>query len=89
MVTSFFTAGLVGGYGFVSALAFANTDRPIGLMPGGSVLDYQDRLVVITREKLQSLAVGAGITVAVPFAEPFDGALNGLYTLYLRVERVQ
>lgn len=88
-LTSVFTGGLVGNFGFMSTLLNANIDRPIGLSPGGNASNYQDRLVVITQEKLAALTVGQGITVAIPFIEPADGILNGLYTLYLRVERTQ
>lgn len=88
-LTTVFTGGLVGSFALVSALTTANLDRPIGLSPAGDASDYQDRLVVVTREKLSGLTPGAGITVAVPFAEPANGMLDGLYTLYLRVERIQ
>ena len=50
---------------------------------------YQERLMLITREKLTSLNVGDGITAAIPFAEPIDPFLNGMYTLYIRVQRLQ
>jgi hypothetical protein len=88
-LTSLFTAGLVGQFGFVSALINSRMDRPIGLASGGNVTDYQDRLMVVTREKLAALTPGMGIIVAVPFPEPNDAFLQGLYTVYLRVERIQ
>jgi len=64
-------------------------DRPIGLAEYSNIDQYQDRLVVITHEKLASLTVGTGTTLVVPFAEPMNGKLNGLYQLYVRVERIQ
>jgi len=88
-LTSLFTAGLVGQFGFTSAFIMSRMDRPIGLAPSGNVTDYQDRFMLVTREKLTALAPGSGITVAVPFIEPNDAFLQGLYTLYVRVERIQ
>ncbi len=88
-LTTLFTGGLVGSFGFISMLATANLDRPIGLAPGGNATEYQDRLVVITREKLKTLQPGYGTTVSVPFAEPANGSLDGVYMLYLRVDRIQ
>jgi hypothetical protein len=64
-------------------------DRPIGLAPAQQAAHNQDRVVVVTREKLTSMAPGTGNTIAVPFREPFDNFLNGIYTAYLRVERIQ
>jgi hypothetical protein len=46
-------------------------------------------VTLITREKLYALNAGDGITIAIPYAEPIDIALNGIYTLYLPVQRVQ
>ena len=40
-------------------------------------------------EKLKSLPVGGGVQLAIPFPEPFNNRLNGLYQLFVRVERVQ
>ena len=64
-------------------------DRPIGLSEYQSVGQYQDRLIVITHEKLAKLTVGTGTTLVIPFGEPANGKLNGLYQLYVRVERIQ
>jgi hypothetical protein len=88
-LTTMFTGGLVGSFSLSSMLTAANVDRPIGLTPAGSSADYQERLVVVTREKLAGLMPGTGMTVAVPFAEPADGVLDGSYTLYLRLDRIQ
>lgn len=84
------SGGIIGSY--IIAMSMVNTglvDRPIGLAPYQNADQYQDRVVVVTREKLASLAVGQGMTIAIPFAEPFDNFLNGLYMAYLRVERTQ
>jgi hypothetical protein len=44
--------------------------------------------MVVTREKQASLPVGGGIQLAIPFAEPMDNHLNGLYQMFVRVERI-
>lgn len=88
-LTTVFTGGLIGSYGFAGLLFQAQVDRPIGLAPGQQAANYQDRVVVVTREKLTSLAPGAGMTIAVPFWEPYNNFLNGVYTAYVRVERLQ
>jgi hypothetical protein len=56
---------------------------------GLGVLIYEERFTVLTQEKVASLAPGQGITLALPVAEPIDLFLKGMYTLYLRVERIQ
>jgi hypothetical protein len=84
-----FTGGLVGNFS-IGALMFASRlDRPIGLQPYGNATNYQGRLALVTREKVASLEPGAGINVAIPFAEGATGSLDGIYTLYMRVERVE
>ena len=89
-IANIFTGGIVGTYLIGAAqIVSANVDRPIGLTPYQNADQYQDRVIVVTREKLASLAVGQGITIAIPFAEPFDNQLNGMYTAYVRVERIQ
>ncbi len=89
-IANIFSGGVVGTYLIgATTLITATVDRPIGLTPYQNADQYQDRVVVVTREKLASLAVGSGITIAIPFAEPFDRQLNGMYTAYLRVERIQ
>lgn len=63
--------------------------RPIGgFMNGGNEV-YQERDFVVTREKVVSLGVGTGVTLALPLAEPADGILNGPNSLYLRAECLQ
>ena len=83
-------APMVGGFLMeMSALSSTQMDRPIGLNEYQNVDQYQDRVMVITREKLLSLPVGGGVSLTIPFAEPYNGRLNGLYQLFVRVERVQ
>jgi hypothetical protein len=84
-----FSGGLIGSYGFTGILFHSRADRPIGLAPAQQAAHYQERVIVVTREKLASLNPGAGITIAVPFWEPYDGTLNGVYTAYVRVDRLQ
>ncbi len=65
-------------------------DRPIGLTAQPLVATYEDRFMVLTREKVAALATGAGTNLAIVYDEPMnDPFLGGAYTLYLRVERVQ
>lgn len=74
----------------IAALAFGpSSDRPIGMGAAPGVLTYQERVMLLTREKVNTLGAGDGVTIAVPFAEPIDIALNGIYTLYVRVQRIQ
>jgi hypothetical protein len=74
----------------IAALAFGpSSDRPIGMTAAPFELLYQERVVLIMREKLFSLNPGDGITIALPLAEPIDILLNGIYSLYLRVQRIQ
>jgi hypothetical protein len=88
-VANFF-GGPIGAYLLAATYWSTNDhDRPIGLIDYQGTGKYQDRLVVITREKLASLAVGAGMTLPIPFAEPMNNRLNGLYTTFIRVERIQ
>ena len=89
-VANFFSGGIIGSYLLtVNSLVTGGIDRPIGLTTYQNADQYQDRVIVVTHEKLASLAVGAGFTMAIPFAEPMDGQLNGLYTTYVRIERIQ
>ena len=83
-------APMLGGFLMeMSALSSTQMDRPIGLNEYQNVDQYQDRVMVVTREKLKSLPVGGGVQLAIPFPEPFNNRLNGLYQLFVRVERVQ
>jgi hypothetical protein len=89
-IANIFSGGIIGSYIIgASTIITSLLDRPIGLAPYQNGDQYQDRVVVVTREKLLSLLPGSGMTLAVPFAEPFDGQLNGLYTAYVRIERIQ
>ena len=67
-------------------------DHPIGISPKPVQLPvfaaYQDRYVVLTKEKLAALAVGGSTIMPIPFDEPATVISSGMYTLYLRVERV-
>jgi hypothetical protein len=84
-----FTQAPTSGYK-IAALAFGpSSDRPIGMGAVAGVLIYQERVVLINREKLFPLNPGDGITIALPYPEPLDPMLGGIYTLYLRVQRVQ
>ena len=72
----------------------AQTDPPLPLPPVAII--YKDRHVMLTREKLADLAPGGSKMILVPFGEvtltgPFGAAaaLGALYTLYLRIERIQ
>ena len=83
-------APMLGGFLMeMSALSSTQMDRPIGLNEYQNVDQYQDRVMVVTREKLKSLPVGGGVQLAIPFPEPMNNRLNGLYQLFVRVERVQ
>jgi hypothetical protein len=83
-------APMVGGFVMLmSSLSPTNMDRAIGLSEYQNLDQYQDRLVVLTNEKLKSLPVGGGVSLTIPYAEPFNNILNGLYQLYIRVERIQ
>jgi hypothetical protein len=68
-------------------------DRPVGMAPQPPVgppitATYQDRYLVITREKLAELTqVGASKLFQVDFVEPITIATRGSYTLFIRIER--
>jgi hypothetical protein len=70
-------------------------DRPIGAEPSPPIgppigIIYRDRHVMITREKLAALAPGKWTMLSLPFIEPpLPPATGAMYTLYLRVERIQ
>jgi hypothetical protein len=50
-------------------------------------LGYQERIVVLTQEKLASLAVGATTDLQIPLIEGALGT-DGIYTVYIRIERI-
>jgi hypothetical protein len=84
-----FSGPVAGGYKLAIQALGPNLDRPLGMRPGGpGVWIYEERFTVITQEKVASLAPGQGVTFALPVAEPIDLFLKGMYTLYLRVERL-
>lgn len=68
-------------------------DRPIGVFAQPPLVPvavaYHDRHVMITREKLASLAAGASTTLAIPLEEPPSIVTGAKYTLYLRIDRLQ
>jgi LCCL domain len=85
-----FANALNAGFGMMTALLGVSVDRPIGLGPySTNATQYQDRLVVVTHEKMVAVPVGGYTVVAVPFWEPADGVLNGVYTLYVRIDRLE
>lgn len=89
IVMNIFT-GMIGSYVMeMSALSSTAMDRPIGLTEYQNVDQYQDRVMVVTREKLRDLPVGGGVSLTIPFPEPYNNRLNGLYQMFVRVERVQ
>jgi hypothetical protein len=68
----------------------SSPDRPFGVIKDSQLgFNYQERVVVITQEKLSRLPVGGGVTVPIPYIEPPDPSLGGALTLYLRVQRIQ
>lgn len=85
-----FTGSPTDGYK-IAELTFApETDRPVGLGSGGpAVVTYQDRFIVVTQERVAALGVGEGITLPMPYGEPVGTLTGAIYTLYVRVQRVQ
>jgi hypothetical protein len=77
------------GYKIATLALPPGSDRPIGMTMGPGVMMYRDRFVVITREKVNTLNAGDGITITLPLAEPIDPLLSGIYSLNLRVQRLQ
>lgn len=80
----------LGALNLVAGVLGSSPDRPFGIAretTGGWV--YQERVVVITQEKLAGLPVGGGVTVPIPYNDPPDQTLGGALTLYLRVQRIQ
>jgi hypothetical protein len=65
-------------------------DRPLGLTVQPLVVEYHDRFIVLTREKLADLAAGSYQSLAIQYAEPADNpVLGGDYTLEMRIERLE
>jgi hypothetical protein len=75
-------------------LTLSVKDHPIGLTPKPTsgppaFADYQDRYVMITREKLTQLqGPGAYLTLPISYVEPQSLITRASYQLYLRIERV-
>jgi len=80
----------LGPMNIVAGVLGLSSDRPFGITKettGGWL--YQERVVVITQEKLASLPIGGGVTIPIQYNDPPDQTLGGALTLYLRVERIQ
>jgi hypothetical protein len=74
----------------VAELGAQVLDRPLGLTVQPLVVEYHDRFIVLTREKLGNLAVGSYQSLAIQYVEPADNpVLGGDYTLEMRVERIE
>jgi hypothetical protein len=92
--TDMFVGSLLGSIGIpvemlaLPALIGISFDRPFGIASDSQLgFNYQERVVLITQEKLSGLPVGGGVTVPIRYLEP--GSLGGDLTLYLRVERIR
>jgi hypothetical protein len=79
----------LGPLNLVAGVLGLSPDRPFGIArENPDTWLYQERVVVITQEKLAALTVGGGVTVAIPYTDPPDQTLGGALTLYVRVERI-
>jgi hypothetical protein len=86
--TPTFNGQPINGYK-IADLAFGpSNDRPIGMRAAFGVFIYEERMAVITYEKVATMKSGEGVSIAIPLKEPPGLALNGDYTLYLRVKRL-
>src|SRR5688500_17304778 len=83
-----FTLPNYGVYAIPAMSLMAPVDRLIGMLTVGGALAYPERILVITREKLATLAVGGYADLQIPLIESALGT-DGVYTMYLRVERLQ
>ena len=63
------------------------SDRLIGMTTISGTLAYPERIVVITHEKLANLQPGQYTDIPIPLVESAFGT-DGIYTMYLRVERI-
>ena len=87
--TPTFSGQPINGYK-IADLAFGpSNDRPIGMTAFPGVFIYEERISVLTYEKVATMKTGDVLPMAVPLKEPTGLALNGDYTLYLRVKRLQ
>jgi len=82
-----FTQPIYGIYAWPALSLTSPVDRPIGLSTYYGTLGYQERIIVLTREKLASLAVGATTDLSIPLIEAGVGT-DGIYTMYVRIERI-
>jgi hypothetical protein len=82
-----FTMPIYGIYAWPALSLTAPVDRPIGLNTYYGTLGYQERIIVLTREKLASLGVGATTDLSIPLIEAGVGT-DGIYTMYVRIERI-
>jgi hypothetical protein len=74
----------------VADLAGHVLDRPLGLTLQPLVVEYHDRFIVLTREKLADLAAGSYRSLAIQYVEPAaDPVLGEDYTLEMRIERLE
>jgi hypothetical protein len=89
--TPTFNGDVTKGYQIVETQFVQGNDRPIGLARRDLlVVNYLDRFIVLTQEKVASMKVGEGQTLHVFFTEPWNiTTLGAAYTLYVRVERAQ
>ena len=86
--TPTFTGQPINGYK-IADLAFGPiNDRPIGMTAMPGVFVYEERISVLTYEKVANMKTGDVLPMAVALKEPTGLALNGDYTLYLRVKRL-
>lgn len=83
-----FTQPIYGVYAYPALSLTAPVDRPIGMTTIYGALGYQERIIVLTREKLAGLtAVGATTDLQIPLIEGALGT-DGIYTVYVRIERI-
>jgi len=82
-----FTQPIYGVYAWPALSLTSPVDRPIGLGTIYGALGYQERVIVLTREKLASLAVGASTDLQIPLIEAGLGT-DGIYTVFVRIERI-
>jgi hypothetical protein len=80
------TGAMYGAY-YIGLDWLSGADRMIGMVTsGGTNPVYQERIVVLTREKLAGMVVGGTTDLQIPLNENIQG--GGLYTLILRVQRI-
>lgn len=90
-----FVGALLGSIGIpaqmlaLPAVIGISFDRPFGVIQDGALgFMYQERVVLVTQEKLSSVPVGGGVTVPIQYTEP-PNSLGGALTLYLRIQRIR